>query len=251
MRGEEALALAVTLDFPTPDSAEFAARMGATHVVIDLEHASGQHIELNDFARACEVGGAVPVVRTPYRQETLLAAVDSGITCIELTGIRNRDEVESAAATVSFAPRGHRGIGRTRQNVFGHPTQGSYERLVADLGASGVEFVIHIETVSAVRSVEEIAAASGVSTMLVGRADLAADAGYPGQPHAEEVRRLAEHAVAAIVSSGKRLGWSASLPEDVEEARLHNASFLLASQSRLISTALHRLANVAFAGVRS
>ena len=51
--------------FPSADAAEILAYAGLDFVYIDMEHSATTHESLSHMIRACEIGGATPLVRIP------------------------------------------------------------------------------------------------------------------------------------------------------------------------------------------
>ncbi|MFF0223408.1 aldolase/citrate lyase family protein [Streptomyces sp. NPDC004629] len=230
-------AVVVTLDFPSPDVAEFLGTLGCDAVALDIEHATPTAADLSNLVRACAVGGVDLVGRTQCRQEPVLMCLDAGLTVLELTQVTSAADVDQVVGWAGFAPDGQRGIGRARANSFGHHP-GGYPAFVDSLRRDGIDLIVHVETVEAVAAVKQLAAHPWVKALVVGAHDLAASAGHPGDPSHPEVRQLIEAAVAEIGAGEAALGLSAGSRADALSAVEQGAGVLLVSQARLMSHAL-------------
>merc|ERR1719274_204119 len=76
--------------------------------------------------------------------------------------------------------------------------------------------IVQIETMEAVKNIEEIAAVDGVDALFIGPSDLSASLGHIGNPGHPEVREAIEHAFAKIVQSGKPGGYLSASRDDCQ-----------------------------------
>lgn len=234
---EKRVTTIVTLDFPTPDAAEFLGGLGCDALAVDLEHGNLSTGDLSDLARACTVAGVSLIGRVRCHEESVSRCLDAGITILELTHVMCPADIERVIGWAAFAPAGRRGIGRARANSFGHHP-GGYPAFVENVNTRGIDLLVHVETVEALSAIKEIAAFSWVKALIIGAHDLAASAGHPGDPAHPRARELVEEAMIAIADSDALLGLSASSYDDARSAAERGAGVVLVSQARLLSQAL-------------
>ncbi|AHK34239.1 HpcH/HpaI aldolase family protein [Rhodococcus opacus] len=225
---------AVTLDFPTPGTAEFLAHNGFAAIAIDFEHSNPDWNTVENIVRACELTEATVIARVPHSPELVANCLDLGIAHFQLAHVDTAQQVEKILDCARFAPRGTRGIGRSRANRFGHYPGGYQQfRHVAE----SVSLIVHIESLDGIASLPDLIAIDEVRIVLVGAQDLAASMGHIGRSDHPEVQSAIDRIIDTVRTSGKAIGMSASSPTDAAAAAECGATFLLASQARLMSGA--------------
>ena len=96
---------------------------------------------------------------------------------------------------------GVRGVaGITRASRYGH-----VENYVAR-ASDEICLILQVETRAGLEALDDIAGVEGVDGIFIGRADLSARLGYPGDPHHPEVSRAIEGAVRRLRELGKPSG---------------------------------------------
>src|SRR5258705_10690122 len=177
-------------------SAEIVGNAGFDWVLIDLEHGAGNDGIMYQQLQALESTPATPLVRIdelsrPKAQRIL----DAGATGIMFPRIETIDEAKLAASMLYYPPKGIRGMAKmVRASGFG--------KSVSDYEARQKNIVglFQVETVSAVKKIDDIAGIDGVDVLFVGPSDLTMALGIFNQfDHAvyqqaiKDVAKAAQH----------------------------------------------------------
>lgn len=157
------LAVGTWLSSGSPVVAELAAHCGLDWLLFDLEHGCLTEAELLANLRAVSGGNAGRVVRVPDHDPARIGRVlDWGAEGIMVPHVETAEAATGLARAMAYPPRGMRGYSRTvRAYGFG----------LTDPEPAAVLW-LQIETVEAVRNVEEIAAVEDIHGLFVGPADL-------------------------------------------------------------------------------
>lgn len=168
--------------------AEIMGRAGYDWVAVDLEHGSFALDRLPDICRALELGGTVPFARVAQNAcKDIKQAIEAGARGIIVPMIESAAEMRRAVEWANYPPAGRRGVGYSRANGFGK----NFAAHFAGFNASLV-LVAQIESIAAVRCLEEILTVPGVDALIVGPYDLSASMGLTGQfTHPEFLAALA------------------------------------------------------------
>lgn len=162
----------------SPLAAELLGRAGFDWVVVDLEHGAATESELLAHLTAIEVTGAAALVR-PQSGERLRVgrALDLGAAGIVVPRLDTAEQAREAVTFLRYPPDGQRGVALlTRGARLGAVGHGEVAYVNRDIVG-----VVQIETPSALREAEGIAAIDGVDVLFVGPADLSHSLGVPGR----------------------------------------------------------------------
>jgi 4-hydroxy-2-oxoheptanedioate aldolase len=165
-------------DMASPLASEITARAGFDWVIADLEHGAGTEADLLPVLLAAELGGAAAFVR-PQSGERLRVgrALDLGAAGIMVPRLDSAAQAAEAVSFLRYPPDGVRGVAlRTRGARLGAVGHGEVQSINREIVG-----IIQIETPSAVREADAIAAIEGVDVLFVGPADLSHSLGVPGQ----------------------------------------------------------------------
>jgi 2-keto-3-deoxy-L-rhamnonate aldolase RhmA len=110
--------------------------------------------------------------------------------------VNNRGQAEAAVRAAKYPPVGIRGVG-PRWVTVADEDLGGYLRTAND----ETLVIVQIETVEAVRNLEEILTTPGVDAYLVGPADLSASLGHLGDISHPEVEKV----IIDIITRSKKL----------------------------------------------
>jgi 2-dehydro-3-deoxyglucarate aldolase len=163
------------MQIPDSNIAEIMGRAGYQWVAIDMEHGPVSVSQLPDIFRALELGGTLPLARVASPLPiNCRQALDQGAAGVVIPMISSASQLESIISECHWPPRGRRGVGFQRANVFGkffdEYLEESQEALV----------VAQIEHVDAVNNLESIVAVNGLDAIMVGPYDLSASLGITG-----------------------------------------------------------------------
>ncbi len=165
------------MQLPSAAVAEIMGRAGFDWVAIDLEHGSFALESLPDICRALELGGTVPFARVGENScKDIKQAIEAGARGIIIPMIESRAEIEQAIGWAKYPPEGRRGVGYSRANLFGRRFQEYFDTINGEL-----VIVPQIESIGAIRQLDEILTVPGIDAMIIGPYDLSASMGLTGQ----------------------------------------------------------------------
>ena len=170
-------------------------------VYIDMEHSSFSIQTVGDLCYAALSVGLVPIVRPSAKEAHLLSRpLDSGAMGLLVPHVDTEAEAEAVVAAVRFPPQGKRGM-----NLVGVHTGFGKSDPKAYLRSTHAEtlILVQIESDIGIGNLDKILAVEGIDGAVIGRADLSADIGLPGQMNHPEVVRRVETMISACQKHGK------------------------------------------------
>jgi 4-hydroxy-2-oxoheptanedioate aldolase len=191
--------------FASPGITEFTASLGFDFLVLDNEHAAMDNVVIEDMIRASQCVGVPAVVRVPYnRPEYIRKALDSGANGVQVPLIASSKDVLDVISPANFPSLGDRGVAYlTRSAGYGQcPDKAAYLKRANENKLISV----HIETVEAVRNIEDILSVGGVDVYFIGPGDLSASMGYAHDPNHPDVWKTVEQCIRTIRNKGKIAG---------------------------------------------
>jgi 4-hydroxy-2-oxoheptanedioate aldolase len=183
-------------------SAEIVAGAGFDWLLLDCEHSPNDLESLLTQLQAVAAYPTTPVVRVPWNDTvTIKRVLDIGAQSVLIPYVQNEAEARAAVAAVRYPPGGVRGVaGSTRATRFGRV------RDYAKRAHEELCLLVQLETESALRHVEAIAAIDGIDGIFIGPADLHASMGFTGEVAHPQVVQLIEDALRRIRAAGKAPG---------------------------------------------
>lgn len=199
-RGEPVLGCQVRSRSPL--IAEMIAYCGFDYVFIEGEHFPYNIETAENVIRACQLGGAVPVMRIPSHEDGLiLQLLEAGIMGIIFPHIDTKEQAVHAVNEVKYAPKGHRGFGdAARASRYGFIPTKEYLNCVNE----NVMVIGMIESQEGIRNLDSILT-SGIDILRVGAKDLSLDMGYGGEV-TSQVREAVEYICKTVAASDVLLG---------------------------------------------
>lgn len=183
-------------------AAEVVAHAGFDWALIDMEHSPNDYFSTLGQLQAFAATDTTAIVRVEWNDAVAVKRLlDLGAQGLLFPMIQSVEEAERAVAATRYPPRGVRGVsGATRATKFGRISDYS-SRVDVETAV-----LVQLESRSAIEQAEKIAAVDGVSGVLFGPADIAADIGKLGQPMAPEVWDLIMPAANALIAKGVPVG---------------------------------------------
>ena len=184
--------------------AEYVAMQGWDFMIFDAEHGSIQPADVENLCRAAELRGVTPITRATTNQaHTILRFLDAGSHGVHVPWVNTAEGVEQAVAAVKYWPRGQRGLAGTRAAEWGltEPLRDYTARANRE-----TMLIVHVETIDAVRAIDEYLEVEGVDVLFLGPTDLSHSLGHPGEIDHPEVVEAMEAVAEAVVPSTKALG---------------------------------------------
>ena len=156
--------------------AEIMGRSGYQWVAIDMEHGPVSLSQLPDLFRALELGGTLPLARVASPLPiNCRQALDQGAAGVVIPMISSAAQLQAIINECHWPPRGRRGVGFQRANVFGK----FFDAYVQEAQESLI--ISQIEHIDAVKNLESIIAVEGLDAIMVGPYDLSASLGITGE----------------------------------------------------------------------
>ena len=156
--------------------AEIMGDVGFDWVAIDLEHGNFSECHLPDVTRALELSGSVPLVRVAEPNKTMCKrALDLGAHGLILPNISSSEELADIVSACQYPPKGQRGVGFSRANLFGAKFDAYREFAQAPL------IIPMIENKDALENIEQICQVPNIDAVFVGPYDLSASLSVLGE----------------------------------------------------------------------
>ena len=163
------------MQLPCPEVAEILGGQHFHFVGVDLEHSNITRNQLPNIFRALELGGTLPLVRIAKPDSFLaIEALEQGAAGIIVPQIRSKSQLSEIKESFSLPPRGTRGMGFNRGNLYGHKFHEYREGLGQEPLLIGM-----IEHYEAVKNIDEILSV-GIDAALIGPYDLSGSLGCAG-----------------------------------------------------------------------
>ncbi len=161
------------MQLPSSDVAEIMGKSGYDWVAVDLEHGGFSRKKLPDRFRALELGGTAPLARVAQcNPKDIKVALDAGACGIILPMIESGEQLENGIAWAHYPPRGNRGVGYSRANLFGRQFD-SYRKA----NSKSTLIIAQIEHINAVDNLDAILSVDGLHAIMVGPYDLSGSMG--------------------------------------------------------------------------
>jgi 2-keto-3-deoxy-L-rhamnonate aldolase RhmA len=168
-------------------------------VWIDMEHNPLSLEAVQGHIMATNGSATVPLVRVPWNDPVLIKPVlDIGAAGVIVPLVRSAEETRRAVAACRYPPEGIRGYGPRRPSRYGQLGGPDY----CKAANAAIAVVIQIEHIEAVRSIDEILAVPGVTSVVLGPNDLSGSMGLMGQPRHPQVLQ----AIQTVIDSARRSG---------------------------------------------
>lgn len=196
----------------SPYAAEVVAGAGFDWLVVDMEHAPGNEMDVVGQLQAIAPHGSC-IVRPPWNDfVTVKRLMDMGAPGLLFPMVQNKAEAEAAVAATRYPPKGIRGFGGTsRANNFGRITD--YVERVDD----ETTIILQVESKEAMEDAIEIGTVEGCDGVFFGPADIAADLGYLGQPAHPDVWAAIMPVAQELMKAGVPVGTLTVNPDKARE----------------------------------
>jgi 2-dehydro-3-deoxyglucarate aldolase len=193
-----------------PATAEVMAAAGFDWLVIDCEHGGIDIETATNLMRAMKAArpACQPFLRITQNDTLeIRRALDAGAYGVIIPMVNTREAAQHAVAAAHYPPRGVRGYGFVRANLYGtefapHLEWAEREHTV----------VVQIEHHEAVTHLDDILRVNGVDCAFVGPWDLSGSMDLPGQLDHPQVTAALERVVASCREHGKAAGMLVTLP---------------------------------------
>lgn len=181
---------------PSTINAEVMAVAGFDYVAIDTQHGAVDYSTMLPMLQVLSIGNSTPIVRVPSCDSGHIGkALDAGAKAVIVPMVNDRQTCERAMSYTRYAPEGERSFGPTRAVLVEGDDY-------FDFAADQISLIPMIETVEAMRNIDEILSVPGVEAIYVGPNDLSISLGI--KPNTNDPRL--DEAMVEIVAGCRRNG---------------------------------------------
>jgi len=212
---------------------ELAGEVGYDFTWIDMEHAPLTIESAMQHVIALKGTDCAPFVRVPWNKaEVIKPILDLAPAGIIIPMVNSAEEARAAVRACRYPLTGIRGCYVRRGNRYGRIPFAEYVK------TSGSEpmVIVQVETMEAVRNLDEILKVPGIGSICIGPADLSGSMGKLNQLDDPEVNRVIDQICEKVLSSGLLLG-AAGSPFETWKNRGVNWIALASDFSSMVSHA--------------
>ena len=153
-------------------TAEAVARCNFDYVCTDLQHGVSDYSDAVSMMQATVLGGGIPIARVPWNEPGIIGRMlDAGAHGVIVPMVNTRAEAEAVVRSCRYAPEGSRSMGP----IVSGMRDPSYLAWARENTAA----IPMIETVEAIKNLDEILSVPGISAIYVGPSDLSISLGLP------------------------------------------------------------------------
>ena len=160
------VALGTFVGIGHPDITERLSMCGFDWLLLDSEHGPLSYETMQLMMQSIRGVSCSPIIRVQWNDPVAIKrALDIGAHGVLIPWVNNKSEAEAAVAACKYPPQGIRGCGPRRAALISGPdyiTKANCDLLVA----------VQIETIDAIRNIDEILSVEGVDVAYIGPVDL-------------------------------------------------------------------------------
>lgn len=190
--------------YNSPPLVELFGLAGFDFLIVDAEHSTFGHADIEQIIRTCELVGMSSIIRTQDASEAnILHALDSGASGVQVPSLRSVDQVREVISRSKYYPIGNRGWApgcRAADYAFVN-TEEYVTRANSDTLIS-----VHVENREMVDQIESLCAVDHLDVLFIGTGDLSQSLGHPGKADHPEVQAAVDKVIEAGVRHRKHLG---------------------------------------------
>ena len=189
---------------------EIMAHTGFDFVIIDIEHSVIAIEDSTHLVRAAEASGLIPIIRLPELTPYVVGkALDTGVTGIMFSHIRNKEDAELAVRLTKYPPQGERSM-CTAIRASGYASAGwsDFQRRANE----ETMVIALIEDKDAVERMDEIASVPGIDVLFVGPGDLSQSLGAGDRGHEHPAVRAATQRSVELARANGQVAMSVPYP---------------------------------------
>jgi 2-keto-3-deoxy-L-rhamnonate aldolase RhmA len=235
--GKLCIGMVVTLNDLTVS--ELAGEVGYDFTWIDMEHAPITIETALHHIIALRGSRCAPLVRVPWNKTEIIKTVlDLAPAGIIIPMVNTAEEARAAVLACRYPLSGVRGCGVRRANRYGQTAFTDYLKI----SETEPMVIIQIETMEAVKNLDEILKVPGIGSICIGPVDLSGSMGKLNQLDDPDVNKVIDEVCKKVLASGIPLG-TAGNPLELWRKRGVNWIALTSDCSGIISQAKSVLKN--------
>ncbi|WP_156840555.1 HpcH/HpaI aldolase family protein [Novosphingobium aquimarinum] len=210
----------VKLDAPAV--AEVYGLSGFDFTIIDAEHGCFSHQSIENMIRAGERVGISSVIRTQDAAEaTILHALDSGASGIQVPSLKTADEVAEVIRMAKYWPEGERGSARACR-AAGYGTSGPDYQEKANRHTL---VCVHVENKEMVEQVDALCQLDQLDVLFIGPGDLSESLGHPGNASHPDVVAAIDRVI-EVAAGRKHIGTVVASAKSAEDYIARGVKYL-------------------------
>jgi 4-hydroxy-2-oxoheptanedioate aldolase len=195
-----------------PTVVDLVGDVGFDWVIFDAEHVAFDFQPLQTLFIALKGSPTLPLVRVPWNDPSFIKRVlDIGAAGVLVPQVRSGADVRAAVAACKYPPLGIRGAGPRRPGRYGR-----LEREHVRVANDQTIVMVMIETINAVRSIDDILAVDGLDAIVFGPLDLATSMGLLGDFEQPQVQEAISAVIAKARASHMPFGDGRALEDPAE-----------------------------------
>jgi 4-hydroxy-2-oxoheptanedioate aldolase len=199
--------------YNSPPLVELFGLAGFDFLIVDAEHSTFGHADIEQMIRTCELVGMSSIIRTQDASEAnILHALDSGASGVQVPSLRTVEQVREVISRSKYYPLGNRGWApgcRAADYAFFNTEEyvmrANHDTLIS----------VHVENREMVDQIEDLCTVDHLDVLFIGTGDLSQSLGHPGKAEHPDVQAAVDKVIEAGVRHGKHLGAVASNREQL------------------------------------
>lgn len=190
------------VSYSHPSITETFALAGFDFIAIDMEHSTISTDQAQRIIAAAQSEG-VPCLPRPvsHSNDWFKPLLDSGADGLIVQMVNNANELQSIINYIKYPPHGNRSYGVNRAQSYGF----EFDEYIKNWNDSS-SLIIQIESIEAVKNIEELLTFSDVDGVMVGPYDMSGSLGVPGQTNHPDVIEASKKVIAACKKYKKSCG---------------------------------------------
>ena len=122
-----------------------------------------------------------------HNKEFCSLVLDAGCDVVIIPNVKNAKELKSIRDMIYYPPKGKRGVGFSRENLFGKNFKKSLQKIKKPI------LVSMIESKSGITNIKKILKVKGLDAILIGPYDLSASLGITGKFESKKFKKTIEY----------------------------------------------------------
>jgi len=164
------------IQIPNSSLVEIIGNANFDWAAFDMEHGAIDVSQLPSLCRSLELGNTLPIARLPNDDIFLTQRVlDAGIGGLIIPNITKKTQIEKIVQYSKYPPKGRRGVGYSRSNLFGKNFM-NFSKIPKNPLIIGM-----IESKEAISILDDLFSMHDVDAFFIGPYDLSASLGITGQ----------------------------------------------------------------------
>lgn len=220
------------LSIPSAFSAEVMAHQGFDSLTVDMQHGVVDYQVAVTMLQAVSTTSIIPLARVPWNDPArVMKILDAGVYGVICPMVNTRAQAEALVQACKYPPRGYRSWGPVRASLYAGADYGDHAN-------DDIVVMPMIETVEALKNLDQILSVPGVDAIYVGPSDLSLALGC--RPRLDQTDPAVVDAQHQIVEACERHGVVAGIHNNTAAYALKMIAagyrfVTLASDSRLLA----------------